>query len=177
MVGTRLIKAFLIILAIILIKPDGKTQETGFSVMAYPSAGYNLIWEPGMNGGGISVFFNRQKYSKLNLSLSGEYAMTTWGHQAFFGIGINRTWLSLNRFELNTFGHMLNGMAFFKPGPIYVFGIDARAAANFYLYQNTKLFIGTGPRYTLAPGYRKYGLIETSFDLPLEIGLKFTPGR
>ena len=74
MAGIRLIKALLIVLAIMLIKPEAKSQEIGFSFMAYPSAGYNLVWEPGMNGGGFSVFVNRQKYRKLNLSISGEYA-------------------------------------------------------------------------------------------------------
>ena len=79
--------------------------------------------------------------------------------------------------SLNTYGHLLNGLAFFKPAPLYVFGVDTRAAANFYLYQDVKIFIGAGIRYTLSPGYRQYGLIETSLDLPLEIGMKFTPGR
>lgn len=175
--GSRLTKIFLLILVLALFKPEGKSQEIGFSFLAYPSAGYNLVWEPGMNGGGFSLFLNRQKYKKLNLSMSGEYAMTTWGHQAFFGLGINRTWLSFNRFEMNTYAHLLNGLAFYKPSSIYVFGVDTRAAANFYLYQDVKIFFGLGIRYTLAPGYEKYGLIETSFDLPLEIGMKFTPGR
>jgi len=126
-----------------------------------------------MNGGGMAVFYNQQRYDKLNLSISGEYALTTWGNQAFLGVGINRTWLSLNRFEMNTYGHLLNGLAFYKPKSLYVFGVDTRIAANFYLLQDLKLFLGFGIRYTLCPAYRQYGLIETSLDLPIEVGLKF----
>lgn len=177
MTGNRLIKALLIVATLSLISTEGQSQEVGFSFLSYPSPGYNLVWEPGMNGSGVSFFINRHKFKKLNLSLSGEYAMTTWGHQAFFGLGINRTWLSLNRFEMNTYGHLLNGLAFFKPGPIYVFGVDTRAAANYYLYNDVKIFLGLGLRYTLAPGYRQYGLIETSIDLPVEFGMKFVFGR
>ena len=174
MIGNRLLKAFLILACLFFTLQKGKTQEFGFSALAYPSLGYNLVYEPGMNGGGMAVFFNRQRHDKLNLSVSGEYALTTWGNHAFLGVGINRTWLSLNRFEINTYGHLLNGLAFYKPKSLYVFGVDTRIAANFYLLQDLKLFLGFGIRYTLCPAYRQYGLIETSFDLPIEIGLKFT---
>ncbi len=174
MVGIRLLKSCLLVASLFLLVQTGKAQEFGLSVSAYPSLGYNLVFEPGMNGGGMAVFFNRQKYKKLNLSLSGEYSLTTWGNEAFFGLGINRTWLSLNRFELNTYAHAINGLAFFKPKSLYVFGVDSRIAANFYMYKDIKLFCGIGFRYTLCPAYAQYGLIETSFDLPIEFGIKFT---
>ncbi len=174
MVGTKLLKGCLLVACLLLFLKTGKAQEFGLSVLAYPSAGYNLVLEPGMNGGGMAVFFNRQKYKKLNLSLSGEYALTTWGNQAFIGLGINRTWLSLNRFEMNTYGHLLNGLAFYKPKSLYVFGVDTRIAANFYLFKDIKLFCGIGIRYTLCLGYRQYGLIKTSLDLPIEFGFKIT---
>lgn len=174
MIGNKFLKTFLILVCLFLTLQKGKTQEFGFSALSYPSLGYNLVFEPGMNGGGMAIFFNRQRYDKLNLSISGEYALTTWGNQAFMGVGINRTWFSLNRFEMNTYGHLLNGLAFYKPKSLYVFGVDTRIAANFYLYQDTKLFLGFGIRYTLCPAYRQYGLIETTIDLPIEIGIKFT---
>ena len=174
MAGTKIIKASFTLALLVLLIPNGKAQEFGFSVLTYPSTGYNLVFEPGMNGGGMAVFFNRQKYKKLNLSLSGEYALTTWGNEAFFGLGINRTWLSLNRFELNTYAHAINGLAFFKPKSLYIFGVDSRIAANFYMYKDIKLFCGIGFRYTLCPAYAQYGLIETSFDLPIEFGIKLT---
>lgn len=173
-IGTKVLKASFTLAIFVLLIPIGKSQEVGFSLMAYPSAGYNLVFEPGMNGTGVSVFYNRQKFKKLNLSLSGEYAVTTWGNQAFFGLGINRTWISQNRFQLGTYGHLLNGIAFYKPKSLYVFGVDTRMVANYYLFQDIKLFLGLGVRYTLNPGYRDYGIIETSLDLPLELGMKFS---
>ena len=174
MVGTKILKASFILALLVLLIPKGKSQEFGFSFLAYPSAGYNLVFEPGMNGYGASVFYNRQKFKKLNLSISGEYASSTWGSQAFFGLGINRTWISQNRFQLNTYGHLLNGLAFYKPKSLYVFGVDTRIVANFYLFQDVKLFFGLGIRYTLCPAYRQYGLIETSIDLPVELGIKYS---
>jgi hypothetical protein len=174
MAGNNSFKICLIILCLFVFTQKGKTQEFGISGLVYPSLAYNLVFEPGMNGGGVAVFFNRQKFKKLNLSLSGEYALSTWGNQGFLGIGINRTWLSLNRFELNTYGRFLNGLAFYKPKSLYVFGVDTRIAANFYLYKEIKLFCGVGIRYTFCPGYREYGLIETSLDIPIELGLKYT---
>lgn len=170
--GTRYIKTILLLVVLFLLTHKGKTQEFGFSVLSYPSLGYNLVFEPGMNGGGASLFFNRQKFKKLNLSLSAEYALSTWGSQAFFGLGINRTWLSLNRFEMNTYAHFLNGLSLYRPKSIYVFGVDTRIAANYYIYKDVKLFLGFGWRFTMSPGYRQYGLIETSFDLPFELGIK-----
>jgi len=173
MIGTKYLKILFILSCLFVALQQGRTQEFGFSALSYPSLGYNLVFEPGMNGGGMTLFVNRQRYDKLNLSLSGEFALSTWGNQTFLGVGINRTWLSLNRFEMNTYFHFLNGLALYKPKPLYVFGADTRAAANFYLYQDIKLFLGFGIRYTLCPAYRQYGLIETSFDLPIELGIKF----
>ncbi len=171
--GTRLLRIGVFIASFFLLIQNGNSQEIGFSLNSFVSPSYNLIYEPGMNGGGISIFYNRQKFKRLNLSLSGEYAMSTWGHQTFVGLGINRTWVEWERFGLNTYGHLLNGLAFYKPKPLYVFGVDTRIVANFYIRQKLKVFIGTGIRYTLCPGYSKYGLIETSLDIPLEIGMKY----
>ena len=172
MTGTRIIKFCIVIASLLLTVNNAKGQEFGFSILAYPSAGYNLVLEPGMNGGGASLFYNGQRNKKLNLSLSAEYAMTTWGHQSFVGIGVNRTWVSWDRFELNTTGHFINGLAFYRPQSLYVFGVDTRISANFYIYQDLKVFLGTGIRFTLCPGYREYGLIETSLDIPVELGIK-----
>ena len=85
--GTKLLKIWMLIAAISLLSEKSEGQELGFSLFSYPSIGYNLVYEPGMNGAGASIFYNRGKFKKLNLSLSGEYAMTTWGHQGFFGFG------------------------------------------------------------------------------------------
>ena len=171
--GTRLHRIGVLIALLSRLIQNGNSQEIGFSLKSFVSPSYNLVYQPGMNGGGVSIFYNRQKFNKLNISLSGEYAISTWGHQAFFGLGINRTWVEWERFGLNTFGHLLNGLAFYKPNPLYVVGFDTRIVANLYLRQKLKVFIGTGIRYTLCPGYSKYGLIETSLDIPLEIGIKY----
>ena len=177
MTGTKIIKIWILIAAIGMITIRSKGQEIGFSFLAYPSAGYNLVMEPGMNGAGASFFYNRTKYDQLNLSLSAEYAMTTWGHQVFSGIGINRTWISWERFELNTFAHLLNGLALHKPKSLYVFGVDTRMGANYYWYNDIKFFIAAGIRYTLSPGYKSYGIVETSLDIPVQFGMKFLLGR
>lgn len=177
MTGTKIIKIWILIAAIGMITNRSNGQEIGFSFLAYPSAGYNLVMETGMNGAGASFFYNRTKYDQLNFSLSAEYAMTTWGHQIFSGIGINRTWISWERFELNTFAHLLNGLALHKPKSLYVFGVDTRMGANYYWYKDIKFFIAGGVRYTLNPGYKSYGIIETSLDFPVQIGMKFLLGR
>ena len=173
MAGTRLIKLVIIITSMLFLSRNGNSQEVGVSALSYFSPSYNLVLEPGMNGAGFSFFYNRQRYRRLNFSISGEYAMSTWGHQAFLGFGINRTWIEWERFSLTTFGHFLTGLALYKPQPLYVFGVDTRISANYYLNYNLKVFLGTGVRYTLCPAYRKYGLIESSLDIPFELGIKY----
>jgi len=171
--GTRLIKLVIIIASMFLLTGKGNSQEIGISAMTYISPGYNFVLDPGMNGAGFSVFYNGQKHRRLNLSISGEYAMSTWGHQALLGIGINRTWLEWERFSLTTYGHFLSGLALYEPQSLYVFGVDTRISANYYLNYNLKVFLGVGAKYTLCPAYRKYGLIETSLDIPIELGMKY----
>lgn len=171
--GIRLIKLVIIISSLFFITRNGNSQEVGISGLSYFSPGYNLVTEPGMNGAGISIFYNRQMFEKLNLSISGEYAMSTWGNQVFFGFGIIRTWLEYERFSLNTYGRLLNGLALYEPQPLYVFGVDTRIGANLYINQKLKAFLGTGVRFTLCPAYKDYGLIESSLDIPIELGIKY----
>jgi hypothetical protein len=177
MAGTKKIKYFLLFLFFFSFIQSSKSQEIGFSLLAYPSPAYNLVYEPGMNGFGASIFVKREKSKKLNLSMSAEYAMTSWGHQTFLGFGINRTWVNWQRFQFTSILHMLNGLALHKPQSIYVFGVDTRAHGNFHINQDLKLFLGVGIRYTLSPGYRQYGIIETSLDLPVEFGVKYVISR
>lgn len=177
MAGTKTIKYFLLLVFLFSFLKSGKSQEIGFSLLAYPSPAYNLVYEPGMNGFGASVFYKREKFKKLNLSMSAEYAMTSWGHQTFFGFGINRTWVNWERFQITSIAHLLNGLALHKPQSLYVFGVDTRLNGNFYINHDLKLFLGIGVRYTLSPGYRKYGIIETSLDLPVEFGIKYVVSR
>ena len=66
MAGNNSFKICLIILCLFVFTQKGKTQEFGISGLVYPSLAYNLVFEPGMNGGGVAIFFNRQKFKKLN---------------------------------------------------------------------------------------------------------------
>jgi hypothetical protein len=177
MAGTKRTKFLLILVSLFLMVQTGKSQEVGFAFLAYPSPAFNLVLEPGMNGFGASFYYKMERFKKLNFSMSAEYAMTSWAHQGLIGLGINRTWVRWERFQINTLTHFLNGLSFHKPQPLYVFGVDTRLTGNFHIFQDLKIFGGIGIRYTLSPGYRQYGLIETSTDLPVEIGIKYVIGR
>lgn len=174
MTGTKILKATLILLLLGGLARNSAAQEIGISFSAFPSPGYNMVFEPGMNGGSAAVFFHTTRYRVVNFSISGEYAISGWGHETFLGIGINKTWWSINRFEMNTYAHMLNGLALFMPKSLYIIGVDTRAVFNYFLYHDIKLFAGIGIRYTVCPEYGNYGLFETILDLPVEIGLKYT---
>lgn len=162
----------LLLLTFLIPSNSLQAQKTDISLRAFPSSWYNSYYEPGFDGMGLCVAYHPILNKVLRLNISGEFSVLRSRNEALFGFGINKTMWQAEHFRISTEANLLNGIDLYKPGPLYVGGIEAVARFDYYLKKKLTLFAGIGARYTICPGYRSYGVWKYN-SWPLMVGVRF----
>jgi len=152
------------------------SQEMAITVKTMVGMGYQLddqlIYDPGMNGGGIGIErIHRFSSSRMGLLTGAEYNFNGWGSHAYFTNGLNYTILRNRFFDLMAQGLLMNGVVLLKPKPAYTGAIEIGLQSNFRISQKIALYLFTGFRYSASPSYKKTGPIWAYSDIPIGVGI------
>jgi len=139
----------------------------------YPSPGYNNVYQPGMNGFGLGLDFNWGGYKAVALAAGLEYRASDWCNQLLVSAGVGHPWIDKSRWHLETQVRVINGLALYRPASLYIIGGETLARIHYRIGKRMGLSIHAGARWTTCPGYGRYGLITSYFELPWGIGVIF----
>lgn len=92
-----------------------------------------------------------------------------WGGQVSVSLGAN---VPLGtQFEVGA--EIQNGLALFRPRPLYTFSTGIRS--NYLFLQREKLTLGASleVRFTVCPAYRKYSQINRVLEIPVGLLVRF----
>ena len=165
--------------ALFLISSSLQAQNFQTSVFGSMGLGYQLedknVYEPGFSGAGIR--FDRIQIidsSRFSIVNGLEYSFTAWGSQILMNNGFGLEILTKNKFSVKATFSAMNGIALFKPKPLYTGAFDLRSEIYYALKQNLSLYLAFGFRYSVCPGYRDYGPIWSYSDVPFGLGILWT---
>lgn len=147
-------------------------QQTDISVRAYPSSWYNSYFEPGFDGMGLCVAYHPILSKIIRLNISAEFSVLRSRNTALLGFGINKSIWQARHFRISAEANLLSGIELYKPGPLYVGGIEGVARFDYYVNKRMALFFGIGARYTVSPGYRSFGVWKHN-SWPVMVGVRF----
>jgi len=129
-------------------------------------------FDPGINGGGISVGYNRQFLKDYQGNLSGEFGAAGLSNYVAFTAGLARD------FRLKASGivvvpgiSLFQGMALFKPSPLYMWGVEQLNFVGYRLKNSSIPGVVLGFRFYGFPGYSAYSNVNRFLDV--RAGLRF----
>jgi hypothetical protein len=125
----------------------------------YDGGNFELSYQHDLEKGAVQAGINyRWIHWGAQSTISGGYSLPLWQQ------GPWQAQLGANA-EL--------GLALFRPRSLFVWGINAIPSIR---WQSKKAFyasFGLGLQFNHAPAYRKYGAINWTLDVPLQLGIGF----
>jgi len=141
----------------------GNCQKMELGLNLYPGLAHTKGWDPGMNGAGMEIDYLHMLGAKVQIKGGLELAYCGWGSQGLMTLGIR--YGGANALE----AEILNGLAFYRQGPSYLFGSGMYYTRSFFRGGKNQLSLSIGLRYTLQPAYKAYSPIYSYVDLPIRI--------
>lgn len=130
-------------------------------------------YDPGRNGGGISVGLLKSLTPHFPARLSVEFGAAGTGNYLAGKAGLERPveigksrWIYIPGFSL------LQGASLFRPGSLYMWGLEQTNAVRFRLTNTGGPGLVIGFRYYGFPGYQEFSSIHHFFDV--KAGLRYT---
>jgi hypothetical protein len=169
----------IITFTLFLLSSPTKAQSFQTTVFGNLGLGYQMngknVYEPGFSGAGFRLD-RIQSIESSNFSIvSGfEFSFLGWGSQVLVNNGFRIRFFQLNKF--GTFGKFsaLNGIALLRPKLLYAGAFDLGLEFNYELKKNLSIYLSSGFRYSICPGYQDYGSIWSYSDIPIGIGLQWS---
>jgi hypothetical protein len=136
-------------------------------------AARNSGYDPGLNGGGLSVGFQDTLIRGFGLCVSIEAGAAGIGNYFSGKAGFRRRIpFPAARMSYTPGLNLVQGMALFRPGVLYMWGVEQTNSLDFLFkgYSGPGLVVGF--RYYGFPGYADYSRISAFFDV--RMGLRYT---
>lgn len=121
----------------------------------------------GKNGAGIGVGFERGFKSTYNYQVSGEFGAAGVGNYLGTSFGISRDIFLKSRTSNAIEASVLQGLALFKPTPIYMYGVEIKNTLDIPTKNKTGPGVILALRYYHFPGYATYSAINSFVDIRL----------
>jgi len=136
-------------------------------------AAHHSGYDPGANGAGLSVGLHRD----LNTSLAFRFALETGtagiGNYLSGKAGLQKSLeFPSGRIRFTPGIEVLQGMAFFRPHVLYMWGLEQTNALDYKLRGSSGPGLVLGFRYYGFPGYAAYSKVNAFYDV--RIGLRYT---
>jgi hypothetical protein len=150
-------------------------QQQGLAVglKLFPSMVYNGNLNYGYGGSGVYVNYRKKVAPKIAIVVGLETSVVGWGSQSLLEIGINNSLWQKDRLGVSVEWLLLQGLAWYQPKPLHVWGSEVGAKAYWKMTKRSDLVLSAGLRYTTNPNYRSYGAISSYIDVPVKVGLVF----
>lgn len=145
-------------------------QKLHLETHLFPSLAYQNTFETGYNGTAFAIEYQKTLTSDWDLLTGLEYSFVGWGNQGLVELGLSRNLMKKEKLSLNAELTLLNGLAWFRPKSLYVWGGMVGVTLAWNVRKRSSLTLGTGIRYTQCPAYKDYSRIYSYLDIPIHIG-------
>ncbi|WP_194776885.1 hypothetical protein [Pararhodonellum marinum] len=140
-----------------------------FQRLAYQG---NAGW--GWNGAALSGSYFFEHRSKTKIETGLEYGFNGISHYVFAkGAYHYVNTISDSRWWYSAGGQIFQGMALFRPSPLYMGGLGVEASINYQLRPKLALGLSMGLRHYGSPAYGKYSQVNRFWDLPIGLHFRF----
>ena len=114
--------------------------------------------------------------NKINWEAGVDIRVIDWGNQV--GVFVGNNWDLYDKGKSNiAFNYRIHlNVPLFYNDFLLGYGLSSNLSYNFNLFRSFDLKLGVGLRYDSVPGYRDYGPIFSTFELPITLGIKKTLG-
>jgi hypothetical protein len=128
---------------------------------------------------GISLGINYLKPLKDDFKwLAGmEFNSVSWGNNFVSNLGVSYAKPISGKWSWSITASTQQGVALFKPSPLYSWGLSGIAAISFQLTAKSAICLGSGLKYYDCPEYARYSLISHYLDFPVEIHYNIKLGK
>lgn len=145
------------------------TEVWGNLRMATNHSGY----DPGRNGGGVSVGLQKPIIPHYPARLAVEFGAAGTGNYLAAKAGIERpVEIGTSRWNYIPGLNLLQGAALFRPKSLYMWGVEQTNVVQFRMKNTGGPGLVIGFRYYGFPGYQEYSPIRHFFDI--RTGLRYT---
>jgi len=145
-------------------------QNLNFEIDLFPSLSYGSDFDAGYNGTGFSIEYQHPLTEKWNALGGIEYGFVGWGNQGLVELGVARKLVEKEKMSLQGEFILLNGLAWFRPKSLYVWGGEVNVVSVFPIRKKSSISLSLGLRYSQCPAYKDYGMINSYLDIPVKIG-------
>lgn len=124
------------------------------------------------DGGSFALMY-QHPLEKGAIQAGLNYRWIHWGAQTAISGGYSLPLWEQGPWQAAVAANAEIGLALFRPQSLFAWGINALPNIR---WQSKKAFyasLGLGLQFNHAPAYRKYGAINWSLDVPIQIGIGF----
>ncbi len=168
----------LIIISAILLTFFGQKELKSQQLSIYLNSLNGIYAENAFVGGsrGGSLGLNYIQPIQQNWKWLGGLEINTvsWGNNLVANLGVIYSKDFAPKWAWSLTALTQQGIALFKPNPFYTFSLSGMGGIEFKINAKSSLYMGTGLRYYNCPEYKKYSLISSYLDFPVELGYRIT---
>ncbi len=128
----------------------------------------------GTRGGSLGLNYIQPLKQNFNWFGGLEINTVSWGNNTFANLGLIYSKDFAPKWAWSVTALTQQGVALFKPNSFYTFSISGMGGIEFKINEKGSLYLGTGLRFYSCPEYRKYGLISSYLDFPVELAYRIT---
>ena len=128
----------------------------------------------GSRGGSLGLNYIQPLQQNVNWFGGLEINSVSWGNNAFANLGFIYSKDFAPKWSWSVTALTQQGIALFKPNLFYTFSLSGMGGIEFRINSKSSLYLGTGIRFYNCPEYKKYSLISSYIDFPIELGYRIT---
>lgn len=163
----------IVIGALFLLFSSGVFSQNAFSGNIYRSIGLatNESFEIFDANYGAQLVYQFD-VNKINWEAGIDIRVIDWGNQAGLFVGNNWDLYEKGKSHISLDYRVHLNVPFFHNTFLLGYGLSSNLSYGFNIYRSFDLELGLGLRFDSVPGYGEYGSINSTFELPISLGIK-----
>lgn len=154
-----------------------QAQYISFKSSGYLGIANNSGAEYFYNGGGFGLSYQHSMNEKSRLLGGLEYRIINWGHQVALQLGYDYAYWQQGPWRAAVYGQVQGGSALYVQKSLFTWGLGVGSSLE---WKSPKAFfarLSFGAQVSHCPAYLDYGSINTTLDLPIQLGIGFKLGN
>ena len=126
-----------------------------------------------LEGTGFSMNYGFYHTNHVRLTGGVEFQGNSWANHVLVNAGISYALITKPKYQAEIQLIAGNGLALFKPSPMYSFSPEANVFLNYITKRNNQWGIGTGIQYMITPAYETISPVYRMWTLPVHLRYRF----
>jgi len=153
---------------------EAKSQELSIYLNSLNGIYTEKTFAAGSRGGSLGLNYIQPLQQNFYWFGGLEISTVSWGNNAVANLGFIYSKDFALKWAWSVTALTQQGIALFKPNPFYTFSLSGIGGIEFKINKKESLYLGTGLRFYSCPEYRKYSLISSYLDFPIELAYRIT---